>query len=325
MGNKVVYIHKRATDGKIFYVGIGKPERPYIIQKRNPIWHGVVLKYGYKVEVIHEHLEAEDAARIEVELIAKYGRRDLKKGYLTNLTDGGEGTTNPSPDSISKRVEKTNKAISAYFLSGKFSKHFKSAVIASKELGILKHNITSACRGDLAFAGDFIWCYKGEIPEENIKTWAQMLDERSQRITIFKAYTKEGEFVEEFFNLKSAKKLAGLKRENKIKQCLDRRIDNQGKRSLAPGGYIFIYSKEATPDEIKKRVEEIKSHKKGANLALIKKEKKVNMLDLEGNLVKTFESVKAAKQFVGTSARGVNESLAGRQKSAYGYIWKHQI
>jgi hypothetical protein len=44
-----------------------------------------------KIEVVSEFLLEEDAHALEVELIFKYGRRDLGLGSLMNLTNGGEG------------------------------------------------------------------------------------------------------------------------------------------------------------------------------------------------------------------------------------------
>ena len=272
--DRVVYLHKRANDGKVFYVGIGTDKRAYTIQGRSDWWHRVVLKYGYYVDIIAENLTSKEAAEMEVSLIAKYGRRDLGEGYLVNLTDGAEGTVRPSKETIEKRVEKTSKAISAYYPNGLLYKHFKSAVEASNELGILKHNITSAIRGDLVFAGDFIWCYKGEIPPENIKTWARMLDEKSDKITIFKAYTKEGQFVKEFFKLPDAASYFGRKKGDKIKYNLDKSL-NGDKRVLTFADHFFIYSNEATPEEIKHRVDEIKNYKPGSNLKQMAKEKKI--------------------------------------------------
>ena len=91
--NKVVYIHRKLSDSTIFYVGIGNPSRAYSKSpaSRSVVWSRTVKKYGYYVEVILEDLEWEDACEIETYLIEKFGRRDLKKGSLVNLTDGGEG------------------------------------------------------------------------------------------------------------------------------------------------------------------------------------------------------------------------------------------
>ena len=111
--NKVVYIHRKKTDSTIFYVGIGNPNRAYSKSptSRSVVWSRTVKKHGYYVEVILEDLEWEEACEIEIYLIEKFGRRDLKKGALVNLTDGGEGATNMSEEGRRKISEATAKAV----------------------------------------------------------------------------------------------------------------------------------------------------------------------------------------------------------------------
>jgi len=86
-----VYRHRRLDTNEIFYVGIGRERRPYSKKDRNEHWKNIVSKYGYTVEIIAEDLSKEDACELEVFLISLYGRRDLNKGNLVNLTDGGDG------------------------------------------------------------------------------------------------------------------------------------------------------------------------------------------------------------------------------------------
>ena len=82
-----VYVHRRATDGCIFYVGKGSnPDRAHSTDRRNRYWKAVVAKHGLVVEVVL-HFESDTLAQqCERDLIAWYGR-----DRLTNLTDGGDG------------------------------------------------------------------------------------------------------------------------------------------------------------------------------------------------------------------------------------------
>lgn len=52
-----------------------------------------ILKNGYDVDIriVLETNDKNTAINTEIELIKKYGRRDLKTGILTNMTNGGEG------------------------------------------------------------------------------------------------------------------------------------------------------------------------------------------------------------------------------------------
>ena len=92
-----VYRHIRLDKNEPFYIGIGgetdgKYKRAYQSRSRNNIWKNIVNKTEYKVEILFDDLTWEEACQKEIELIALYGRKDLNKGTLSNLTDGGDGT-----------------------------------------------------------------------------------------------------------------------------------------------------------------------------------------------------------------------------------------
>lgn len=109
----IVYIHRNPQTYEIFYVGIGSTtERAYRFQsgKRNKYWIDYIRKYGFPiVEIIHQDLTKEEAARIEIELIAKYGKRIDGTGTLLNLSSGGESGAygvKQSRNHIEKRASK---------------------------------------------------------------------------------------------------------------------------------------------------------------------------------------------------------------------------
>jgi hypothetical protein len=88
----IVYEHLRNDTNEVFYVGIGAEDnRAFEKGRRNKYWHNIVNKVGYSVNIIHKDIDWEDACKIEKLLIEKYGRKDLGKGNLVNMTDGGEG------------------------------------------------------------------------------------------------------------------------------------------------------------------------------------------------------------------------------------------
>lgn len=88
----VVYIHKKKTDGTIFYIGIGsRKQRAYSVHRRNQMWNSIVKKHGYDVYIVLEDITIEEAKYAEKYLIKYYGRRDTNQGDLCNLTDGGDG------------------------------------------------------------------------------------------------------------------------------------------------------------------------------------------------------------------------------------------
>lgn len=104
----IVYQHIRLDTNKVFYVGISlKYRRAYEkASRRNNIWTKIASKSDFKVEILKEDITWEEACKLEIELISKYGRIDLGTGSLANLTNGGEGTINR----IQPKEEKEKRA-----------------------------------------------------------------------------------------------------------------------------------------------------------------------------------------------------------------------
>jgi hypothetical protein len=110
-----VYQHRRLDDNTVFYIGIGKDtSRAYSKKKRNKYWKYIVNKVGYAVDILIEGCSIDDAKVVEIGMISDYGRADLKLGLLVNMTDGGDGTFNHSPEvieSISQKLTGRKRSI----------------------------------------------------------------------------------------------------------------------------------------------------------------------------------------------------------------------
>ena len=110
--NKCVYFHLD-DGGKVFYIGIGNPERPYKKDRRSVFWKNYVEKHcvsGFpKVMLVHKNIDWASAVEHEQYWIACYGRRDLGRGALVNLTDGGEGTQRKSVSDETRAKLSTSK------------------------------------------------------------------------------------------------------------------------------------------------------------------------------------------------------------------------
>jgi hypothetical protein len=90
-----VYRHIRLDKNEPFYIGIGsddkgKYERAKDKNGRNNHWHNIIACTEYRIEIMLDDLTWEEANKKEIELVAFYGRRNLNKGTLCNLTDGGD-------------------------------------------------------------------------------------------------------------------------------------------------------------------------------------------------------------------------------------------
>lgn len=106
-----LYIHTRKSDGGIFYVGIGDKFRPNSKRGRNKYWKNITNKHGFEVKVLVNNLTWDEACKLEIKMIAFYGRMIPSKennnyGCLCNLTDGGDGSKGCNP------TKKTRKKLS---------------------------------------------------------------------------------------------------------------------------------------------------------------------------------------------------------------------
>lgn len=109
-----VYIHRKKTTGEVFYVGKGSGPRRYrVTTGRNDWWKAVVGKHGFIAEIVQDGMQEHVALDLEVQLIHLYGRKDLGLGPLVNLTDGGEGQSNPSEE-VRVRLRERSRVMHLY-------------------------------------------------------------------------------------------------------------------------------------------------------------------------------------------------------------------
>jgi hypothetical protein len=93
MDQHYVYTHLNPITKEVFYVGIGKGNRAWNQWAgRNKFWENYVNKHGFEVELIAENLTRKQAEKIEIQLIAELGRRQIDEGgTLVNRSIGGDG------------------------------------------------------------------------------------------------------------------------------------------------------------------------------------------------------------------------------------------
>ena len=89
-----VYIHRRLSDNKPFYVGKGCGGRAWVLQNRTKHWKNVVNKHGYFVEIVFDDLDEGEAYQCEIDTILELKYFEYP---LTNLTIGGEGVRGYKP------------------------------------------------------------------------------------------------------------------------------------------------------------------------------------------------------------------------------------
>jgi len=123
-----VYVHRKKTDGTIFYVGKGCGKRAWS-KARSVHWKRVVQKHGFTVEIIHSGLQEWYAFELEKEMILRIGRLNDKTGPLVNHSEGGCGGYNSSSKEVSTKISEALKNRS------KTNEHRENL-----RLGVLRYN-----------------------------------------------------------------------------------------------------------------------------------------------------------------------------------------
>lgn len=142
--NRTHYLYEwvRPWNNEVAYVGRGQGRRGshhkgLANKGKHPNKHlqnvfskGERLGMPLVYRIVAENLTEDEVNIMEIEAIARIGRRDLKKGPLCNKTDGGEGMSNPS--------EETREKLRDRFSDRKWSEEVKEK-IRQAHLGV-KHS-----------------------------------------------------------------------------------------------------------------------------------------------------------------------------------------
>ncbi len=114
--NFYIYRHIRPDTNEVFYIGKGnnldkkksKYRRAFETLKRNDFWIKVYNKNNQKisVDILFECESEQVVNEKEIEFISLYGRRDLGKGSLVNLTNGGDGSLGYIMSEANRQIKK---------------------------------------------------------------------------------------------------------------------------------------------------------------------------------------------------------------------------
>lgn len=180
--NYYVYTHHRASDGSIFYVGKGKGPRSNVVFGRSRHWQRVVNKQGLEVQIVASGLTSHCACSFERAIIAS-----LDRTKLVNLTGGGEGAFDLSPEAREKmrlaklgrkqspehaQKSRTNKIGKKQPLSARLAtSRIKSVAIVSS-LGERFSSVTAAAKHFGASQGNISMCLAGKRKTTAGRGWA---------------------------------------------------------------------------------------------------------------------------------------------------------
>ena len=102
------YLHRRATDNTVFYVGKGTGNRSHFLHGRGRKWTAFYNKHGAIAEIVERFATEEEAFNHERFLIASFMAVGAK---LANLTLGGDGVSGYkyTPEQAAKHAESQKK------------------------------------------------------------------------------------------------------------------------------------------------------------------------------------------------------------------------
>lgn len=135
-----VYIHKRKTDGKVFYVGKGRANRAWVTKSRSAKWHEIQSKYGHIVEIVQNNMQEWWSFELEIETIALYGLENL-----VNITAGGQGASGTKMKP--KIMEMLKRRLKEVGVSEAKKQKLRDANIGKKLSEETKKKISQALKG----------------------------------------------------------------------------------------------------------------------------------------------------------------------------------
>lgn len=176
------YFNKFHFNYEPFYVGKGKNNRcnAHLTESKskNKLKKNIISKIKNNnikpiIIKLYENITEQSAFRIEKTLIKIIGRRDKNNGTLSNMTDGGEGTSGRIyTDDIRVNMLKTHENIIQYDVDGNIIEIWSNVIEIVKKYPYLKINhLHRACRSEgCRILDNYFWKYfEGENLKDKIK------------------------------------------------------------------------------------------------------------------------------------------------------------
>lgn len=206
-----VYVHRKISDNKPFYVGKGTKYRCLTIYKRSSYWLNTALKHGVYVQIYKNNLTSKEACEIEKKIIKKLG---IKK--LVNISFGGEnGLVGEANHMYGKRLIRSlngnfgNKGILnplsnpilCFDLNGDFIKEYESASL-SEEDGFCASTVVAVCNKKRKQHKNHIFIRKSEYHLNQKITYVRDFNFRKK----IESYDLNGNFVKSYNSINQTKK-----------------------------------------------------------------------------------------------------------------------
>lgn len=153
-----VYVHRRATNGSIFYVGKGTRNRLTSTASRSPKWHKIANECGFVAEKISNQMPNQCALSYEKAMMSAIGF-----DRICNVVMGGSyGMSGRKFDRevVDKRSKKCMKPV--INSDGVIFQSLKDAAAHMRKIGFsnaTEAHISSCCKGNRHVAFGFSWSF----------------------------------------------------------------------------------------------------------------------------------------------------------------------
>ncbi len=306
-----VWSYKEHTFGyEPIYVGIGQKSRMihhwWVYIKSSTEYLNPILKLKFdKIKIlglkpvtqkIYQSLTKDDACKIEVDIVAHFGKiKDKNGGILTNIGNGGEY------QKIGPVIAQCKKVIK-FDLEGSKMAEYESVNAAQRAYNKKdKGNISRCVNGKCVTAYGFIYRFKGSIEEESIDT-SYLKNHKGnvgkREIEVF-AYDTNGYLYKEYESFISAAQDMGIN-ENMPRHASINNSYNHG----------FIWSRMKHD-----RIELSDANKKDIMFY------ETPIFELKNGKFKIFKSMVECARYNNTSIYHVNTVVKGDKDSWNGFKW----
>lgn len=203
-----------------------------------------------------------------------------------------------------------SKAVLQYSLDGIFIKEWKSARQVTKESNIHYSHISSCCKGKRNKCGGFLWFHKDNFTEQLLFERIEELNKPNWKCKTVLQYTLDGEFVKEWESASKIENELGF-----ISSCITACCLNKTRCSY---NYLWFYKDNFNDKVLNERINDINKPNS--------KNKPIIQLDLQGNFIREWQSIKEARETLRIESSGISACCKKkkRHKTYKGFIWVYK-
>ena len=214
--------------------------------------------------------------------------------------------------------------VSQYTLDGTFIETFNSIIEAMNKTGFRDTKISSVCKGKRNHVGEFIWKYTDFEYKPDEEPAGKMLEGYSRYIitTDGKIYSKSSK---KYLSTRENSGYNYVTLYNNSKKGKDFSIHYLVGKVYIPNPKNYPMLNHKNYNKIDNRVENLEWISYSENMKHFGQKNGISVikLDLDNNIIQTYNTIKDASNHNNTSSSGITNVCKGKQKTAGGFKWEY--